>query len=117
MASSRNRVVVVTGASGGVGRATIREFAKRGDHIALLARGIDRLNAAKTEVDEAGGKALVLPTDVAHPEQVEAAAEATEREFGPIDIWVNNAMTTIFSPFSEIRADEYKRATEVTYLG
>ncbi len=117
MGSSRNRVVVVTGASGGVGRAAVREFARRGDQIALLARGVDRLNAAKEEVEKAGGKALVVPTDVAYPEQVEAAAEKTEREFGPIDIWVNNAMTTIFSPFSEIRPDEYKRATEVTYLG
>src|SRR3982750_945947 len=117
MASSRNRVVVVTGASGGVGRATIREFAKRGDRIALLARGIDRLNAAKKEVEEAGGQALVLPTDVADPEQVEAAADRTEREFGPVGVWVNSAMTTIFSPFTEIRPDEYKRATEVTYLG
>lgn len=117
MASSRNQVVVVTGASGGVGRATVREFAKRGDRIALLSRGIDRLNAARQEVEEAGGRALVLPTDVADPEQVEAAAAKTEGEFGPIDVWVNNAMTTIFSPFAEIRPDEYKRATEVTYLG
>jgi len=110
-------VVVITGASGGVGRATVREFARCGARIALLSRGIDRLNAAKKEVEEAGGQALVLPTDVADPEQVEAAAERTERELGPINIWVNNAMTTIFSRFSEIRPDEYKRATEVTYLG
>ena len=117
MASSRNQIVVVTGASGGVGRATVREFAKCGAQIALLARGVDRLNAAKKEIEDLGGKALVLPTDVAHSEQVEAAAEKTEREFGPIDVWVNNAMTTIFSPFAEIRPDEFKRATEVTYLG
>src|SRR3954451_7027042 len=116
-AMSRNPVVVVTGASGGVGRATVREFAKYGARIALLARGVDRLNAARKEVEEAGGKALVLPTDIAHFEQVEAAAQRTEEEFGPIDIWVNNAMTTIFSPFVEITPDEYKRATEVTYLG
>jgi NAD(P)-dependent dehydrogenase (short-subunit alcohol dehydrogenase family) len=114
---SRNQVVVVTGASGGVGRATVREFAKYGARIALLARGIGRLNAAKEEIERAGGKALVLPTDVADPEGVEAAAEKTEQEFGPIDIWVNDAMTTIFSPFIEIRPDEFKRATEVTYLG
>ena len=112
-----NPVVVVTGASGGVGRATVREFARSGARIAMLARGVDRLNAAKKEVEEAGGQALVVPTDVADPEQVESAAERTEREFGPIDIWVNNAMTTIFAFFSEIRPDEYKRATEVTYLG
>ncbi|MFL6416289.1 MAG: SDR family oxidoreductase [Bryobacteraceae bacterium] len=117
MATSRNQVVVVTGSSGGVGRATVREFAKYGARIALLARGIDRLNEAKKEIEEIGGKALVLPTDVSDPEQVEAAAEKAESEFGPIDIWVNNAMTTIFSPFVEIRPDEYKRATEVTYLG
>ena len=112
-----NPVVVVTGASGGVGRATVREFARSGARIAMLARGVDRLNAARKEVEEAGGQALVVPTDVADPEQVESAAERTEREFGPIDIWVNNAMTTIFAFFSEIRPDEYKRATEVTYLG
>ncbi len=117
MASIRNKVVVVTGASGGVGRATAREFAKCGAQVALLARGVDRLNAAKKEIEELGGKALVLPTDVADPDQVEAAAEKTETEFGPIDIWVNNAMTTIFSPFDKIRPDEFKRATEVTYLG
>jgi len=110
-------VVVITGASGGVGRATVREFARCGARIALLSRGVDRLNAAKREVEDAGGQALVVPTDVADPKQVEAAAERTERELGPIDIWVNNAMTTIFSRFNEIRPDEYKRATEVTYLG
>jgi short-subunit dehydrogenase len=117
MAGSRNQVVVVTGASGGVGRAAVREFAKRGAQIALLARGVDRLNAAKKEIEDAGGKGLVLPTDVSQPEEVDAAAEKTEGEFGPIDVWVNNAMTTIFSPFGEIRPDDYKRATEVTYLG
>jgi NAD(P)-dependent dehydrogenase (short-subunit alcohol dehydrogenase family) len=111
------RVAVVTGASGGVGRATVREFAREGASIGLLARGLDRLNAAKNEVEDLGGKALILPTDVADPDQVEAAAANVEREFGPIDVWVNNAMTTIFSPFVEIKPDEYRRATEVTYLG
>jgi short-subunit dehydrogenase len=110
-------VVVITGASAGVGRATARAFAKRGAHIGLLARGKERLEAARSEVEAAGGKALVLPTDVADPDQIEHAATAVENEFGPIDIWVNDAMTTIFAPFSQITPQEFKRATEVTYLG
>ncbi len=115
--SNRGKVVVVTGASAGVGRAVVAEFARQGAHIGLIARGRERLEAAKHEVEELGGKALVLPTDVADAQQVEAAAERTEQEFGPIDIWVNDAMTTIFAPFLEIKPDEFKRATEVTYLG
>lgn len=115
--SGRNKIVAVTGASGGVGRATAREFAKQGASIALIARGTDRLDDARKEIEAAGGRALVLPTDVADADQVEAAAEKTERQFGPIDVWVNNAMTTIFARFLEIEANEYKRATEVTYLG
>ncbi len=114
---SRHEVVVVTGASAGVGRATVRAFAKRGAYIGLLARGRDGLEATHAEVEAAGGKALVIPTDVADAGQVQAAAEAVEGEFGPIDIWVNNAMTTVFSPFTEITPAEFKRATEVTYLG
>jgi short-subunit dehydrogenase len=110
-------VVVITGASAGVGRATAIAFARRGARVALLARGKDGLEGARAEVQTAGGTALPLVTDVAHGEEVEAAAEAVEKHFGPIDIWVNNAMTTVFSPFREITADEYKRATEVTYLG
>lgn len=110
-------VVVITGASAGVGRATVRAFAERGAHIGLLARGEDGLEAARREVEAAGGKALVLPTDVAGPEQVEAAAATVEAELGPIDIWVNNAMTSVFSPFKEMTADEFRRVTEVTYLG
>lgn len=114
---NRGKVVVVTGASAGVGRAVVTEFARQGAHIGLIARGRERLEAAKQEVEELGAKALVLPTDVANAEQVEAAAERVEQELGPIDIWVNDAMTTIFAPFLEITAAEFKRATEVTYLG
>lgn len=110
-------VVVITGASAGVGRATVRAFARRGAHIGLLARGEDGLQAARREVEAAGGKALALPTDVADAAQVQAAAEAVERELGPIDVWVNNAMTSVFSSFKEMTAEEFKRATEVTYLG
>ncbi len=115
--TNRGKVVVVTGASAGVGRAVVTEFARQGAHIGLIARGKERLEATKREVEELGGKALVLPTDVADAQQVEAAAERTEQELGPIDIWVNDAMTTIFAPFLEIKPDEFKRATDVTYLG
>jgi NAD(P)-dependent dehydrogenase (short-subunit alcohol dehydrogenase family) len=110
-------IVVVTGASAGVGRAVVRRFARTGAHVALLARGRDGLDAARREVEEAGGRALVIPTDVANAEQVEAAAAATEAELGPIDIWINNAMVSVFSPISEMRAEEYRRVTDVTYLG
>ena len=110
-------VVVVTGASAGVGRAVVREFAKRKAHIGLIARGVERLEQAKHEVEESGGRALVLATDVADAGAVERAAERVEKELGPIDIWVNVAMTTVFAPFTEITPEEFKRATEVTYLG
>jgi NAD(P)-dependent dehydrogenase (short-subunit alcohol dehydrogenase family) len=110
-------VVVVTGASAGVGRALVREFARRGAWIGLLARGRDGLDAAKTEVEHAGGRALVLPTDVADPDAVEAAASAVEQTLGPIDIWINNAMVSVFSPVREMTAAEFRRVTEVTYLG
>jgi NADP-dependent 3-hydroxy acid dehydrogenase YdfG len=110
-------VVAITGASAGVGRAAARAFGKLGASVGLLARGRDGLEAAKREVEEAGGRALVLPTDVADPQQVEAAASALEDAFGPIDVWVNNAMTSVFARFWEIEPDEYRRATEVTYLG
>ena len=114
----RNReTVVVTGASAGVGRATVREFARRGARIGLLARGVDRLEAAADEVRANGGEALAVPTDVAQADQVEAAAERIDRELGSIDVWVNNAMVTVFSPFTEITPDEFHRVTEVTYLG
>ena len=110
-------MVVITGASAGVGRATALEFAKQGAKIGLLARGLNRLEAAKAEIESVGGQALSIPTDVADAAAVERAADEVERKFGPIDIWVNNAMTTVFSPVKEITPDEFKRATEVTYLG
>ncbi len=108
---------MITGASAGVGRAAVREFARHGAWIGLVARGVDGLNAAKREVEAAGGKALVLPTDVADPDQVEDAAAQVEKKFGPIDIWVNDAMASVFSPIKEMTAEEFKRVTEVTYLG
>ena len=109
--------VVIIGASAGVGRATACAFAKRGARIGLVARDRDRLNAAADEVREAGGDALPLSADVADADAVGSAADAVERQFGPIDIWVNNAMATIFAPVSDISPAEYRRATEVTYLG
>lgn len=112
-----SEVVVITGASAGVGRATVREFAKRGAHIGLLARNEDGLEGARQDVESLGGKALAIPTDVADPEQVEAAARQVEEEFGPIDVWVNDAMTTVFSEFRNVTPEEFKRGTEVTYLG
>lgn len=116
-ADGKPEVVVITGASAGVGRATVREFAKHGAHIGLLARGEAGLEGARHDVEAAGGKALVVPTDVSDAEAVEAAASKVEDAFGPIDIWVNDAMTTVFSPVKEMTAKEYKRVTEVTYLG
>jgi NAD(P)-dependent dehydrogenase (short-subunit alcohol dehydrogenase family) len=110
-------VVVITGASAGVGRATVRAFARRGAHIGLLARGHAGLEGARREALELGGRALVLPTDVADADQVEQAAEAVEQEFGPIDVWVNDAMCSVFSPAREMTPADYKRVTEVTYLG
>ena len=115
--SKRPEVVMITGASAGVGRATAQAFAKRGARIGLLARGIKGLEGAREDVEKLGGKALVLPADVAHPEQVEAAAQKLEEAFGPIDIWVNDAMTSVFAPFKEISPEEFHRVTEVTYLG
>ena len=114
---SKPEVVVITGASAGVGRATVREFARRGAWIGLIARGKDGLEGARREVEAMGGKALVLPTDVADPEQVEDAARRVEKKLGPIDIWINNAMTSVFSPIKEMTAAEFERVTQVTYLG
>jgi short-subunit dehydrogenase len=110
-------VVVITGASAGVGRATARRFAAEGAAIGLISRRRERLEATAREVETAGGEALVLPLDVADDSAVEDAATQVEENLGPIDIWVNDAMATIFAPFGTISADEYRRATEVTYLG
>src|SRR5437763_3032135 len=111
------KTVVITGAAAGVGRATARAFGRRGAGVGLLARGVDDLNDAAAEIEAAGGTALVLPTDVADADAVEAAAEAVEQRFGPISIWVNCAMATIFANVWDITPAEYRRATEVTYLG
>jgi len=111
------QVVVVTGASAGVGRATVRELAREGASVALIARGEAGLEGARQDVERLGGRALAVPVDVADAGQVEAAAERIESELGPIDVWINNAMATILAPLSEITPDEFRRSTEVTYLG
>jgi short-subunit dehydrogenase len=110
-------IVVITGASAGIGRATARTFARHGWRIGLVARGQDGLEAARTEVQAFGSSAVMVPTDVADVEQVEAAAAQIERDLGPIDVWVNNAMATIFCEFDRIDPRDFRRATEVTYLG
>lgn len=112
-----DKVVVITGASSGVGRACAREFAHRGARVGLIARGRDGLEAAQREAEELGGRTLVFPLDVADAEAVEAAAATTEEQLGPIDVWVNNAMLSVFSPVAELSADEVRRVTEVSYLG
>lgn len=112
-----SRVVVITGASAGVGRAAARRFASVGDDVALLARGEDALAAAVKEVEALGRRALAVPVDVADAQAVDSAADRVEAELGPIDVWVNNAMTTVFSPVHRVRPEEYRRVTEVTYLG
>lgn len=111
------QVVVITGASAGVGRATAVAFARLGAHVALIARGGDGLEGARRDVEAAGGKAIVLQVDVADSAAVERAAAETEDAFGAIDVWVNNAMTSVFSPFSAMTAEEFARVTHVTYLG
>ncbi|MBV9669920.1 MAG: SDR family oxidoreductase [Acidobacteriales bacterium] len=112
-----SKVVVITGASAGVGRATVREFARHGWKIGLIARNREALENAQTEVEKLGGEALVLALDVANADEVDRAAEDLEERFGPIDVWVNNAMVSVFSPVKEMKAEEYARVTEVTYLG
>jgi len=116
-AEPKPEVVVITGASAGVGRATAREFGRKKAHVGLIARGEDRLHSAKREIEDLGGRALVLPCDVADADAIEKAAASMESEFGAIDIWVNNAMTSVFSPAEEMTPEEFKRVTEVTYLG
>ena len=110
-------IAVVTGASAGIGRATAVAFARRGWRVAVLARGVDGLAGACRDIERAGGTALALETDVAECDQVEAAAERVEREWGPIDVWVNNAMATIFCDFMNIDPEDFERSTRVTYLG
>jgi NAD(P)-dependent dehydrogenase (short-subunit alcohol dehydrogenase family) len=113
----RPEVIVVTGASAGLGRAIVRAFARQGAHIGLLARGRDGLEGARSDVKALGGNALAIPVDVADADGIEQAAEEVEQEFGPIDIWINNAMVSVFSPVKMMTPEEYKRVTEVTYLG
>ena len=111
------RVVVVTGASAGIGRACTRAFAAQGDTVALLARGETGLAAAAEDVERLGGRALPIETDVASYAQVSAAAARVEEELGPMDVWVNDAFTNVFAKFVDIDPDEYRRVTEVSYLG
>lgn len=111
------QVVVITGASAGVGRATARAYGARGAYVALIARGRDGLEAARREIEALGGRAVVAPADVADAEQVEAAARVVDDAFGPPDVWINNAMASIFSPVRETPPQEFARVTEVTYLG
>ena len=111
------RIVAITGASAGVGRATAVEFGRRGWRVALLARGVDGLQGARADVEQAGGQAMIIVVDVAAQAQVEGAAARIERDWGPIDVWINNAMATIFCDALSIAPEDFKRATEVTYLG
>lgn len=111
------QIVVITGASAGIGRAVARMFGARGARVGLVARGRDGLEAARREIEAAGGEALVLPLDVADSAAVERAAAQVEEAFGPIDVWVNNAMLSVLSPVIEMTAEEFRRVTEATYLG
>ncbi|WP_086729852.1 SDR family oxidoreductase [Streptomyces carpinensis] len=111
------QTVVITGASAGIGRATAREYGKRGADVVLIARGRAGLDAAAKEIESLGGRALVQVADTSDSRQVESAADAAEQAFGSIDVWINCAFTSVFAPFDEITAEEYRRVTEVTYLG
>ncbi|MBA3336172.1 MAG: SDR family oxidoreductase [Chloroflexia bacterium] len=115
--ATRRRVVVVTGASAGIGRATAIRFAERGANLGLIARGEAGLEGARRDVEAAGGRAVVVQADVADAAAIEAAAERIEAELGPIDVWVNDAMVSVFAPVKELKAEEVRRVTEVTYLG
>jgi short-subunit dehydrogenase len=111
------KIVVITGAGAGVGRAVATEFARNGCDVALLSRDPDRLESAAVELRHFGVRALPIPTDVADAKAVDAAAELTERELGPIDVWVNVAMATVFAPVHKLTPEEFQRGTAVTYLG
>src|SRR5512142_1622492 len=113
----RDRVVVVTGASAGVGRAVARAFGQQGAKVALIARTREALDDAAREIERAGGEALVLPLDVADPAAVAAAADQVVARWGRVDVWVNDAMVSVFSPVKEMKPEEYRRVTEVDYLG
>jgi NAD(P)-dependent dehydrogenase (short-subunit alcohol dehydrogenase family) len=113
----KDKTVVVTGASAGVGRATALLFARRGARIGLIARGTEALEATRREIEAAGGSALACVADVSDAQALDAAAERIERELGPIEVWVNNAMVTAFALFVEFEPEEFRRVTETTYLG
>jgi len=116
--TTQPRVIVITGAAAGVGRATARMFAEtEGAHIGLIARGLEALEGAKRDVEALGGRAIIIPCDVTDAEGMEAAAERVEQELGPIDVWVNVAMTSVFSFIKDMTPAEFKRVTEVCYLG
>jgi NAD(P)-dependent dehydrogenase (short-subunit alcohol dehydrogenase family) len=113
----QGKAVVITGASSGIGRACVRAFAARGARLGLIARSREGLEAASREVRQAGGEAIVLPLDVADADAVDRAAGTVEERFGRIDVWVNNAMVSVLSPIKEMTPEEFRRVTEVTYLG
>lgn len=114
---SIDETVVITGASSGIGRATVRRFAGPGVRLGLIARGRDGLEAARREAEEAGAEVLVIAADVSDADAVEAAAQAVEEALGPIDIWINDAMSTVFAYFWDVSPDEFRQANEATYLG
>lgn len=117
MVDWRNRVVMITGASAGVGRAVARNLARRGASLGLLARGVEELDGARREAEAVGASTVTVVTDVADAASVQAAATRIERELGPIDVWINNAMVSVFSPIVAMEPDEFERVTKVTYLG